>query len=145
MRSFEDLEVDETIPCGRITAEREEMITFAKRYDPQPFHVDPENAGDSPFEGIVASGWYTASLCMRGLVTGVLSDIATTGAKGVDRLRWPAPVRPDDRLAVEATVADKRAESERHGLVELAIQAERLEAEDPVTVLTMVGLVLVAR
>lgn len=139
---FEDLTVGDGRELGTRTVTREEMVEFAERYDPQPFHVDATAASDSPFDGLVASGWYTAACCMRLLVEGFLSEAATAGAVGVDRLRWPAPVRPGDALAVRLDVAEKADWDDDRGLVHLAVTATNDRDEE---VLTMVGLVLFAR
>lgn len=105
---FEDLTVGDRQELGLVTAEREEMLEFARRYDPQPVHTDPEVAAQTHFGGLVASGWYTASLCMRVLVEEVLRDAAALGALGLEELRWARPVRPGDELRVSNEVVAKR-------------------------------------
>lgn len=110
---FEEIPVGEPETLGRVTADREEMVTFAERYDPQSIHIDAEAAAASHFGGLVASGWYTASLCMRILVEEVLADSAALGALGLEELRWPAPVRPGDILEVTNEVIDKRPSESR--------------------------------
>lgn len=105
---FEDLDVGHSRDLGVVTADGEEMVEFARRYDPQPVHTDPEAAAETHFGGLVASGWYTASLCMRVLVDEVLRDAAALGALGLEELRWSAPVRPGDELEVANEVIAKR-------------------------------------
>lgn len=126
-RYYEDLTVGNQRNLGSVTADREEMIAFADRYDPQPFHVDPVAAEESHFGGLVASGWYTAALCMRRLVEEELSESAAKGALGIKELRWPAPVRPTDELLVTTTVADKRLSTSRPdaGIVTSDLTARR--------------------
>lgn len=85
---FEDIEVGLTRDCGSITAEKEEMLEFAERFDPQPIHTDEEAARESIFGELIASGWYTASLAARLLVKGYMNDTATRGGRGMDDLRW---------------------------------------------------------
>src|SRR4051794_8499043 len=82
------------------------MIAFARRFDPQPFHLDPELARESPFGGVIASGWFTGSLFMRMFVDELLSDSASHGSPGVEELRWLKPVRGGDQLAGRVIVLD---------------------------------------
>lgn len=105
---YEDIAVGEPETLGQVRADRDEMVAFAQRYDPQPIHTDPDAAAGSHFGGLVASGWYTASLCMRVLVEEVLDDSAALGALGLDELQWPAPVRPGDVLEISNEVIEKR-------------------------------------
>jgi len=140
-RYFEDFGVGDTETIGEISVTESDIVEFARQYDPQPFHVDAEAAERSPFGGLVASGWHTASLTMRVLVENVLNDAATHGALGVDELRWLAPVRPGDRLAVHTEVEAAEPWGETTGKVDVRIES-RVEDE---AVLSMVGLVLFER
>ncbi|MFT4889511.1 MAG: acyl dehydratase [Halobacteriales archaeon] len=108
MTYFEDVEVGESETFGRYEVTPDEIMDFAKAYDPQPFHVDPEAANESLFGGLVASGWHTAAMTMRMLVDEQFTEEGALGAVGVDELRWPNPVRPGDVLHVEAEVLEKR-------------------------------------
>lgn len=107
-RYFEDYAPGTVANYGPIAVDAAEIITFARRYDPQEFHVDPARAAEGPFRGLVASGWHTASMMMRVLVDRYLSRVASLGSPGVDELRWIAPVRPGDRLWVHITVLEAR-------------------------------------
>jgi acyl dehydratase len=107
MEYYEDLEVGDVVEHGSKTVTKEEILEFAEEFDPQPFHLDEEAAEDSVFGGLAASGWHTASICMRLLVDGVLSEQASQGAAGVDELRWKRPVRPGDTLSIEVEVLSK--------------------------------------
>ena len=98
-RYFEDFRPGDTIELGRVAVSEAEIVEFARRYDPQSFHVDAERAKDSIYGGLIASGWHTAALCMRLLVDGVFGDSAAMGSPGLDELRWLTPVRPGDVLA----------------------------------------------
>ncbi len=95
---FEDFKPGTEIPLGSRKVSREEIIRFAQRFDPQPFHIDEEAAKTYPYGGLIASGWHTASLLMRMMVDGVLGRAASMGSPGVDELRWLKPMRPDDIL-----------------------------------------------
>src|ERR1019366_5057562 len=82
----------------------EELIAFAKRFDPQAMHTDPEAAKDTPFGGLIASGWHTAGLTMRLYVEHYLTHVASLASPGLNELRWLKPVRPGDTLSVRVTV-----------------------------------------
>ena len=107
-RYFEDYEADCTYDCGQRLVLESEIIEFAQRYDPQPFHVDPVEARRSIYGGVIASGWHTGALTMRLLVENYVSTVASLGAPGIDTLRWPAPVRPGDTLTVTVEVLEAR-------------------------------------
>jgi acyl dehydratase len=89
---------------GSYPVTESEIIEFAERYDPQWFHTDPDRAADSIHGSLIASGWHTAAMSMRLFVDGFLDETATLGGKGIDRLRWPAPVVPGDELTVHSTI-----------------------------------------
>ena len=111
MRYWEDFQVGETVELGPVDVTEEDVLEFAQRFDPQPFHVDPVAAKDSPFGGLIASGWHTTALFMGMFVRGVLLDSASQGSPGVDGIRWLAPVRPGDRLRGRVTVTDVQPSS----------------------------------
>jgi acyl dehydratase len=113
MRYFEDFHVGDSFELGPLTVTEEEIIAFAKQYDPQYFHIDPERAKDSIFGGLVASGWHTTALFMRMFVDDVLSKIDSIGSPGVDEVRWLQPVRPNDTLHGRFTVIDARVSKSR--------------------------------
>jgi acyl dehydratase len=108
LRYFEDYALGTTYECGSFSIDAAGIIEFGKEFDPQPFHVDPVAAAGGPFGGLIASGWQTAALTMRLLVDSYLSAEASLGGAGVDEIRWPYPVRPDDTLRVRATVVESR-------------------------------------
>jgi acyl dehydratase len=108
-RYFEDIEVGEVYELdGRYEVTEAEIKEFAEKYDPQPFHLDDEAARDSIFGSLAASGWHTASMCMRLLVDEFLEPETSMGARGVDELRWIQPVYPGDTLRIEVTALEKR-------------------------------------
>jgi len=141
VKQFEDVPVGETDSSGSYEVTAEEIVAFAEQYDPQPFHTDPDAAAETPFGGLVASGWHTAAMTMRLLVDGPLSKLATRGALGVDELRWRSPVRPGQTLTMETEVVAKEDWDEEAGKVDVAVTTH---ADDEVA-LSMVGLVLVDR
>ena len=104
MRYWEDFAVGEVTELGSATVSADEIVEFARRYDPQPFHVDEAAAQSGPFGGLAASGWHTAALFMGLFVRSILNESASMGSPGVEELRWLAPVRPGDTLTGRVTV-----------------------------------------
>ncbi len=94
---WEDLQPS-TFDLGEYTMTEEEILEFAGRFDPQPFHVDAQAAAESPFGGLIASGWHTGSVYMGLYARNFLNYTASQGSSGVENLRWLAPVRPGDVL-----------------------------------------------
>ena len=113
MRHWEDFAVGETTDVGTVEVTRDEIVEFAERYDPQPFHIDEAAADDGPYGGLIASGWHTAALFMGLFVRTILLDAASMGSPGVEELRWTAPVRPGDRLTGRVTVTAVEPSSKR--------------------------------
>ncbi|MBI5584349.1 MAG: MaoC family dehydratase [Deltaproteobacteria bacterium] len=107
-RYLEDYRPGAVYAFGSITVQEDEIISFAKKFDPQPFHTDPEAAAKSTYGGLIASGWHSASLMMRLFVDHYLSQVASLGSPGVDELRWLKPVRPGDTLSIRVTVTEAR-------------------------------------
>ena len=107
-RYFEDYPVGLVDEFGDIEITADDIVAFARRYDPQPMHIDPEAAAQGPFGGLIASGWHTAALIMPLFVEHFLSKVATLPSPGIDELRWVRPVRPGDRLRVRITVTEAR-------------------------------------
>lgn len=142
-RYLEDYTPGGVYQFGPIAVEESEIIAFGKRFDPQPFHTDPEAAKESSFGGLIASGWHSASLMMRLFVDHYLTRCASLGSPGVDELRWLKPVRPGDELLLRVTVAEvtpSRSKPDR-GLLRSYIEV--LNQHDQV-VMTMIALNLVA-
>lgn len=112
-RYFEDYRVGEVFEFGDELVTEQEIVEFASRYDPQPFHVDPAAATVSSFGGLIASGWMTAGIMMRMLVEHFISREAGMGSPGIDELRWLRPVRPGDRLRTRVTILETRRSSSK--------------------------------
>ena len=104
---FEDVKIGDTERFGRYEVTREEIIEYARQFDPQPFHLDEEAGKASPFGGLIASGWHTGAMLIRMLNDHSIPRAATSGALGFDDLKWVKPVRPGDILSVETRVLDK--------------------------------------
>jgi acyl dehydratase len=143
-RYFEDYIVGSVHECGSIAVTEEEVISFARRYDPQYFHTDPDAAVRSPFGGLIASGWHTAAMMMRLLVDNVISSVAGLGSPGVDALRWVKPVRPGDELSIRVTVRSSRRSRSRpdRGIVVFFIEVMNGKKEVVMTLQAM-GMYLV--
>jgi acyl dehydratase len=103
---FEDFHPGQTIALGSRTVSEAEIIAFARDFDPQYFHTDPEAARRSIWGGLVASGWHTTALFMRLLVDGHLTSVESIASPGVDEIRWLKPVRPGARLTGRLTVLE---------------------------------------
>ena len=105
-RYFEDYEAGSVYEFGSIAVEEAEVLDFARRFDPQVFHSDPEAAKRTVFGGLIASGWHTAAMMMRLFADHFLSWSASLGSPGIDELRWTRPVRPGDELSIRVTVME---------------------------------------
>jgi acyl dehydratase len=108
---FEDFAVGRVFDLGSTRIDEAEMLAFARRFDPQWYHVDAERAAESAWGGLIASGWFTAGLVMRLYVDNLIARAAAEASPGLEELRWLAPVRAGDELSVEATVEDARPSS----------------------------------
>ena len=105
LRYLEDLAVGQLFGSGSLTVDAEQIVAFAKEFDPQPFHIDPEAAPGTFFRGLAASGWHTAALTMRLLVEG--ETRLAGGIIGVSgEISWPRPTRPGDTLTLESEVLE---------------------------------------
>jgi len=105
---FEDFSVGMTVEIPGPVLTRESIMEFARRYDPQPFHVDEEAAKQSAYGGLIASGWHTVSLAMRMICDAYLLDAASLGSPGVNQVRWLKPVRPGDAIRLRMTVLEAK-------------------------------------
>ena len=116
MKYWEYFQIGERAELGRHTFTEEEIVEFARRYDPQPFHVDAESAKHSAFGGLIASGWQTCAVGMRLMVEGYISQTVSLGSPGIDSIRWLKPVRPGDTIAYRRIVLESRASTTRKGV-----------------------------
>ena len=114
--AFEDFTAGRIFELGTIVVDREEMLAFARRFDPQPFHVDDEAAKASWFGALAASGWFTAGLWMRLYVDEVPNKATSLGSPGGEELSWPAPVFAGDELRASMEVLEARKSRSRPGL-----------------------------
>lgn len=143
-RWFEDYEVGGTYTLGTFSLTEAEIIEFATRFDPQPFHIDHAAAAASPYGGIIASGWHTGSSVMRLMVNEFISSCAGLGSPGLDEIRWLKPVRPEMPLTVRITIQEARVSQSKpdRGFIKHLIEALN-EAGEPVMTVRGMGMVRV--
>ena len=138
-RYLEDYTPGAVFEYGYVTVTEAGILDFARKFDPQPIHTDPEYAAAGPFRGLIASGWHTAAIMMRMLVDHFLSRVASLGSPGVDELRWPAPVRPGDSLRLRATVVEARRSRSKPDRGLVRTESELINQDDEV-VLRVTGM-----
>jgi acyl dehydratase len=142
-RYFEDLKAGDRFKSETYAVSGEQLISFAREFDPQPFHLNAAVADQTMFKGLIASGWHTAGITMR-LFVQTLNFAEGAIGLGVDELRWPNAVRPGDRLQVETEIIDLRVSRSKpsHGIVRLRNVTTNQRGE---VVQTMMASALVSR
>ena len=105
---FAELTTGRVLHLGPVSLTEEEILAYARAYDPQWFHTDPVRAAGGPWQGLIASGWHTCAVAMRLVVTQVLADSESFGSPGLAYLKWENPVRVDDALRVTVEVLEQR-------------------------------------
>jgi len=108
-RYLEDFAPGQERDFGRRTVTAEEIIDYARDYDPQPFHLDADAAARTPFGGLIASGWQVGAFAMRMIIDGTLHETGPLASPGLDRLQWLKPVRPGDTLSLKGIITDVTA------------------------------------
>ena len=144
MQYFEDIAIGAKASFGAYQVTREEVIDFASRYDPQPFHLSDEAAAATHFGRLSASGWHTCAMVMSMIVANLKNNRqAGLGSPGVDELRWLKPVYPGDTLRCETEVIERRQSQSRP---EMGIFKSRMTVfnQDDVAVMSMVSNGLIA-
>lgn len=145
---FEDLEVGRTSDFGSYEVTREEVLEFARKYDPQPFHLSDEAAAKTHFRRLAASGWHTCAMTMAVIVdystNGRGEPQAGLGSPGVDDLRWLKPVYPGDTLHVSGQIIEKTPSRSRPDLGSFRTKTT-VTNQDGVPVLTFTSIVLIQR
>lgn len=133
-RWFPDYVTGAQYEYGHLDVAEEEILRFAKEFDPQPIHTDPGFALRGPFGGLIASGWHSAGLAMRLLADHYLSRVASLASPGVDELRWQVPLRPGDRVRLRVTVLDTRPSRSKPDRGMVVTQVELLNQDDGVPI-----------
>lgn len=113
---FAELRQGMVIQGGPLKVTQEEILDFARKFDPQWFHVDPRRADEGRWGGLIASGWHTCAMAMRMAVDAILHDSESFGSPGLGEVRWRVPVRPGDTLTLQARVQGARISSSREDL-----------------------------
>ncbi|HHW78680.1 MAG TPA: MaoC family dehydratase [Xanthomonadaceae bacterium] len=123
LQYLDDLVVGQRFGSGRVTIEAQDIERFAAEFDPQPFHMNEQEAKETLFQGLAASGWHTAALTMRLLVKSDFRPAGGVVGASFDELRWPRPVRPGDELNVETEVLEVRPSKSRpdQGMVKVRV------------------------
>jgi acyl dehydratase len=136
---YEDLAATPSDNIGSRSITSEEIVRFAREYDPQPFHVDPEAAKRSPYGGLIASGWMTCAVVMRMMCDAYLLESASLGSPGIDHVKWLKPVRPGDTITVvrKTLEARKSASKPDRGIIRSLWEVTNQDGE---VVMTMEGL-----
>jgi acyl dehydratase len=142
---FEDLVVGAETYCGSGDVRRDEVIEFAKKYDPQPFHLSDEAAAKTHFGRLAASGWHTCAMVM-GVIARHVTDAkqAGLGSPGIDELRWLKPVYPGDALHVRGKILEKTPSRSKPEIGSFRTQTT-VTNQDDVPVLTFTSIVLIRR
>jgi acyl dehydratase len=133
---FEDFYPGQVIELGQRMVSEQEIVAFAREFDPQPFHVDREAAAASIYGGVIASGWHTCSMMMRLVVDGLMCTASSMGSPGLDSVRWLQPVRAGDTLTVRYLTTQVKASASRpdRGVVWSKWVATNQRGEDVCTV-----------
>ena len=143
MHYFEDIDVGTTQSFGKYDVTREEVIDFASKYDPQPFHLDDDAAAKTYFGRLSASGWHTCAMTMRMLVDNMKANPqAGLGSPGIDELRWLKPVYPGNTLRVESEIVGKRQSNSKPDMGSYKSNVT-VYNQDDVAVMTMTSNVLI--
>ena len=145
MQYFEDIEIGRTSKFGHYEVTREEVLDFARKFDPQSFHLDEEAAAKTHFGRLSASGWHTCAMTMAMMVENMQNNRqAGLGSPGIDNLRWKKPIFPGDTLRVETTVLEKRRSQSRPDMGIFKSQATVFNQNDePVLEMVSNGLIQV--
>ena len=145
MKYWEDMELGAERVFGSYEVTREEVLEFARKYDPQPFHLSDEAAAQTHFGRLAASGWHTCAMTMAVIVRAITDDKqAGLGSPGVDELRWQKPVYPGDTLTVTGTIVDKTPSRSKPEIGTIRTQTI-VTNQDDVPVMTYTSIVLMRR
>jgi acyl dehydratase len=144
-RYFEDFKVGDSFKGGSIDVSQDAIIAYARQFDPQPFHLDPEAAAGTMFGELVASGWHTASMTMRLFATSDINIVNGVIGGGVEQLSWPCPVRPGDRLTVRSEVIETRPSKSKPDRGMLKVRVDTLNQDGAVVQSFIANLVAIRR
>jgi acyl dehydratase len=143
-RYFEDFKAGDSFKGGSIDVTQDNIIAFARDFDPQPFHLDPQAARETLFGELVASGWHTAAMTMRLFATSEIQIANGIIGGGVEQMSWPRPVRPGDRLTVRIEVLEARPSKSKPDRGMLRVRVDTLN-QDGAVVQSFIGTPVVLR
>jgi acyl dehydratase len=140
---LEDFAAGQVFTSNRLQVAKQEILAFASKFDPQPYHIDEEAARKSVFKGLVASGWHTAAVTMQLLVDSEFQPADGILGQGLEELSWPRPVRPGDELRVQTEVLEVRASKLRDDRGAIRVRCTTVNQKDqPVQIFTATLLVM---
>jgi acyl dehydratase len=144
-RFFEDFRTGDSFAGASIGVSEQTIIAFAREFDPQPFHLDPDAARDSLFGELVASGWHTAAMTMRLFATSEIGIVNGIIGGGVEQLSWPQPVRPGDRLTVRSEILETRPSRSKPDRGLMKVRVDTLNQDGAVVQSLVCNLVVLRR
>ena len=143
-RYLEDFAVGQVFNSARTRVDKEQIVAYAKQFDPQPFHLDDEAARKTPFQGLAASGWHTAGMTMRMMLDGEFKPAGGILGVGFDELSWPRPVRPGDELHAKSEILEVRPSKSRPDRGTIRVRTTTYNQKDE-PVMAFIGNLLVPR
>jgi acyl dehydratase len=129
-RYFEDYVAGSVYEFGDFTVTEADVVDFAKRFDPQYIHTDPDRAKNGPFKGLIASGWHSGAILCRLMVDHYISHVASLGSPGVDEMRWLHPVRPGDKLRIRTKITETRLSKSKPDRGLVSCEVEMINQDD---------------
>jgi acyl dehydratase len=129
-RYFEDYVAGSVYEFGDFTVTEADVVDFAKRFDPQYIHTDPDRAKNGPFKGLIASGWHSGAILCRLMVDHYISHVASLGSPGVDEMRWLHPVRPGDKLRIRTKITETRPSKSKPDRGLVSCEVEMINQDD---------------
>jgi acyl dehydratase len=142
---FEDYAVGQIFLTGKHRIDKDQIVTFAKQFDPQFYHLDEEAAKNSPFKGLAASGWHTAAITMRLMVDGEFKPAGGIIGVGFDELSWARPVRPGDELYVKSEILEARPSKSKNDRGTIRVRNTTFNQNDEVVQMFTANLIVPRR
>jgi acyl dehydratase len=142
---FEDYAVGQIFLTGKHRIDKDQIVTFAKQFDPQFYHLDEEAAKNSPFKGLAASGWHTAAITMRLMVDGEFKPAGGIIGVGFDELSWTRPVRPGDELYVKSEILEARPSKSKNDRGAIRVRNTTFNQNDEVVQMFTANLIVPRR
>jgi acyl dehydratase len=144
-RFAQDFRVGEEFELGSYAVIRDELVDFARKYDPFPFHLDEESAKATPFGGIIASGWMTALIWLKLMHESLLDPATVLGSPGHEEMNWPTPVKPGDTLHGRVEIKESRLSKSKPGIGFVRYTAKLFNQRDECVFITTSTLIVRAR